>query len=274
MTYRTLLLQMFEDPNLDHRLATAVALAARFQAHLVGLTVAPPPVMPFGYGEAAAYVGPEIFEAQREASHAIAERLQAAFDKALEGTGLSSVWRDEEGDAAVLYARAAATADLVITGQEAGDVLDAMVPNVTEHLVTEAGGPVLMLPPAAADAAFGKRVLVGWNGAKEAKRAVVDALPFLKAADTVWLATVGDPEAVRLDRAVRLLGRHDVAAKELVLEDKGQEAGAILLEQAQAKDADLLVMGAYSRSRLREMILGGATRHVLHNAKLPVLFSG
>lgn len=278
MTYRTLLLQMFEDPNLDHRLATAVALAKRFQAHLVGLTVAPPPVMPFGYGEAAAYVGPEIFEAQREANHAIAERLQAAFDRALEGTGLSSIWRDEEGDQATLYARAAATVDLVITGQEAGDMLDAMIPNVTEYLVTEAGGPVLMLPPGAvsgtADDVLGKRVMLAWNGSKEAKRALVDALPFLKAADTVWLATVGDAEAVRLDRAKRLLGRHDVEAKELVLEDQGQEAGALLLEQAQANDADLLVMGAYGRSRLREMILGGATRHVLHHATMPVLFSG
>ena len=274
MTYRTLLLQMFEDPNLDHRLTTAVALARRFQAHLVGLSVAPPPVMPFGYGEAAAYVGPEIFEAQREANHATAERLQAAFDRALEGTGVSSIWRDEEGDQATLYARAAATVDLVVTGQEAGDMLDAMLPSVTEYLVTEAGGPVLMLPPGAVDGEFGKRVMLGWNGSKEAKRALIDALPFLKAADTVWLATVGDAEAVRLDRAKRMLGRHDVEAKELVLEDKGQEPGALLLEQAQANDADLLVMGAYGRSRLREMILGGATRHVLHNAKLPVLFSG
>lgn len=273
MTYRTMLLQMFEDPNLDHRLAVAAALAERFQAHLVGLNVSPPPVMPFGYGEAAAYVGPEVFEAQREAAHAIAERLHEAFDKALEGTQLSSIWRDEEGDQSTLYTRAAATVDLVITGQVHGDMLDAMVPNVSESLVTEAGGPVLMLPAGAVDGAFGKRVIVGWNGKKEAKRALTDALPFLKSADTVWLVTAGDPEEVRLDRAMRMLGRHDVEAKELVLDDKGQEPGALLLEQAQANDADLLVMGAYGHSRLREMILGGATRHVLHNATLPVLFS-
>ena len=273
MTYRTMLLQMFEDPNLDHRLQAAVALAQRFQAHLVGLTVAPPPVMPFGYGEAAAYVGPEVFEAQREAAHAVAERLHAAFDRAVAGTGLSSIWRDEEGDQGMLYARAAATVDLVITGQVPGDMLDAMVPDVTEHLVTDSGGPVLMLPARAVDGAFGKRVLVGWNGKKEAKRALTDALPFLRSADAVWLMTIGDAEEVRLDRAVRLLGRHDVLAKELVIEDQGQEPGALLLEQAQSHDADLLVMGAYGHSRLREMILGGATRHVLHNATLPVLFS-
>lgn len=273
MTYRTMLLQMFEDANLDHRLATATALAERFQAHLVGLNVSPPPIMPFGYGEAAAYVGPEVFEAQREAAHAVAERLHEAFDKAIEGTGLSSIWRDEEGDPAMLYARAAATVDLVITGQVPGDMLDAMVPDVTEHLVTDSGGPVLMLPAGAVDGAIGQRVMLGWNGKKEAKRALTDALPFLKSADTVWLVTIGDAEEVRLDRAVRMLGRHDVAAEELVLEDKGQEPGALLLAEAQANDADLLVMGAYSHSRLREMILGGATRHVLHNATLPVLFS-
>jgi len=274
MTYRTMLLQMFEDPNLDRRLATAVALATRFQAHLVGLVVSPPPVMPFGYGEAAAYVGPEIFEAQREANHAVAERLHEAFDRAVAGTGLSSVWRDEEGDLSMLYGVAATTVDLVITGEEAGDALDAVVPNIAEHLVTAAGGPVLMLPPGGVDGEIGKRVMLAWNGSKEAKRALVDALPFLRSADTVWAATIGDPEDVRMDRVLRMLNRHDVAAKELVLEDKGQEPGALLLEQAQAHDADLLVMGAYGHSRLREMILGGATRHVLHNATLPVLFSG
>lgn len=273
MTYRTMLLQMFEDPNLQHRLSTAVALARRFQAHLVGLNVSPPPVMPFGYGEAAAYVGPEVFEAQREAAHAIAERLHAAFDGALEEAGLSSIWRDEEGDPSTLYARAAATVDLVITGQVPGDAFDAMVPNVTEHLVTEAGGPVLMLPAGAVAADFGKRVVLGWNGRREAKRALIDALPFLKSAESVWVLTVGDAEEVRLDRALRMLGRHDVAAKQLVLDGKGQEPGALLLEQAQSHNADLLVMGAYGHSRLREMILGGATRHMLHNATLPVLFS-
>lgn len=274
MTYRSILVQMFEDQGVERRLAAAVALAQRFQAHLVGLSVSPSPVMPFGYGEAAAYVGPEIFEAQREANHAIAERLHAAFNDAVAETGLSSIWRDEEGDPPSLYARAAHTVDLVVSGQQPGDALDAVAPNVTEYLVTEAGGPVLMLPPALAGEVAAKKVVVGWNGSKEAKRALVDALPFLKAAETVWLATVGDPETVRLDRAKRMLGRHDVQVQELVLEDSGQEPGALILERAQGLDADLIVMGAYGRSRLRELILGGATRHVLQNATMPVLFSG
>lgn len=274
MTYRTILVQMFEDEGLDGRLAAAVALANRFEAHLVGLTVAPPPVMPFGYGEAAAYVGPEIFEAQREANHAIAERLHAAFNAALADTGLSSVWRDEEGDPPTLFARAAHTVDLVVSGQQAGDALDAVAPNVTEYLVAEAGGPVLMLPASSPAEIRASKVVVAWNGSKEAKRALVDALPFLKAAETVWLATVGDREEVRYDRVKRMLGRHDIAVQELVLEDSGQEAGAVILERAQGLDADLMVMGAYGHSRLRELILGGATRHVLQNATMPVLFSG
>lgn len=274
MTYRTILLQMFEDPNLDQRLAAAVGLAERFHAHLVGLTVAPSPVMPFGYGEAAAYVGPEIFEAQREANHAIAERLHAAFDKALAATSLSSIWRDEEGDPPSLYSRAAHTVDLVVTGQEVGDALDAIAPNVTEYLVTEAGGPVLMLPASGLGEIKASKVVVGWNGSKESRRAVADAMPFLKAAETVWLATVGDPEAVSYDRAKRMLGRHDITVEDLVIEDSGQEAGAVILERAQSLDANLLVMGAYGHSRLRELILGGATRHVLHNATMPVVFSG
>lgn len=274
MTYRTILLQMFEDDALDRRLTATADLAQRFEAHLAGLNVAPPPVMPFGYGEAAAYVGPEIFEAQREANHAVAERLHAAFTKITTERGLAASWHDEEGDYVTVFGRAAHTSDLVVTGQVPGDMLDALAPQLTEYLVTDAGGPVLMLPGGVDGGGFGKRVIIGWNGSKEAKRALLGALPFLRGADTVWLMTVGDGEAVRLDNAKAMLARHDIHATSVVLEDAGQEAGALLLEQAQSRDADLLVMGAYGHSRLRELILGGATRHVLQTASVPVLFGG
>lgn len=274
MSYRTILLQMFEDEALPGRLAAAVDLARQFQSHLIGLVVAPPPVMPFGYGEAAAYVGPEIFEAQRKANDTIAKRLADAFEKATAGQGLATTWRREDGDYVTAFAKAAHTADLVLTGQVPGDALDALAPQLTEYLVTEAGGPVLMLPVSGARDTMGQRVIVGWNGSKEAKRAVLGGLAFLQAASQVWLVTVGDPEAVRLEAARAMLERHAVRAEPVVLDDTGQEAGEILLEQMQSRGADLLVMGAYGHSRLREFFLGGATRHVLQATTVPILFGG
>lgn len=274
MTYRTILLQMFEDDALTRRLAASVDLARQFQGHLTGLVVAPPPVMPFGYGEAAAYVGPEIFEAQRKASEAVAQRLEAAFNEATSGQGIAADWRSMDGDYVTSFGKAAHTADLVITGQIPGDALDALAPQVTEFLITEAGGPVMMLPTTGAGSSIGQRIILGWNGSKEAKRAVLGSLPFLRGAAQVWLVTVGDSEAVRLDAARTMLERHDIRVEPVVIDGNGQEAGAILLEQAQNRDADLVVMGAYGHSRLRELFLGGATRHVLQTSAVPILFGG
>lgn len=274
MSYRTILLQMFEDEALAGRLAAAVGLAHRLHGHLVGLNVAPALAMPFGYGEAAAYVGPEIFEAQRKANEEVARRLEAAFHQATADRGIAASWRNEDGDFLGSFARAAHTADLVVTGQMQGDVLDALAPQLTEYLITEAGGPVLMLPSNGAGDTLGQHVVIGWNGTKEAKRALVASIPFLRDAARVRLLTVGDPEAVRLDAARAMLQRHDIEAEPVIIADDGQEPGAILLEQVQSQGADLLVMGAYGHSRLREMILGGATRHVLQAATVPVLFDG
>lgn len=274
MSYRTILLQMFEDDALTGRLTAAVAIARQFESHLTGLNVAPPPVMPFGYGEAAAYVGPEIFEAQRKANETVAKRLETAFGKATADHGITSSWRSAEGDYVTAFGKAAHTADLVLTGQIPGDALDALAPQLTEFLITESGGPVLMLPASGAGGSVGQRVILGWNGSKEAKRALLGSLPFLRDAAQVWLVTVGDPEAVRLEAARTMLERHDVRVEPVVIEGTGQEAGAILLEQAQSRDADLLVMGAYGHSRLRELFLGGATRHVLQATTVPILFGG
>lgn len=274
MGYRTILLQMFEDEALPRRLTSAVDLARHFESHLIGLNVAPPPVMPFGYGEAAAYVGPEIFEAQRRANATIAERLEATFARATADLGIPATWHSLDGDYVTVFAKAAHTADLVVTGQMPSDALDALAPQLTEYLVTEAGGPVLMLPASRAGEGMGQRIVLGWNGSKEAKRAILGSLAFLKGAAEVWLVTVGDPEAVRLEAARAMLQRHGVEAEPVILEDTGEEAGAILLDQVRSRDADLLVMGAYGHSRLRELFLGGATRHVLQETKVPILFGG
>ena len=138
--------------------------------------------------------------------------------------------------------------------------------------MTAAGAPVLMVPPGVSGV-IGRTVLVAWNGKREAARAAHDALPFLQGAERVELCAIGEGAGAGLDDAAGMLRRHGVPVQAERLAGGDLHAGEMLLAQAVAHRADLLVMGAYGHSRLRELVIGGATRHVLHHATLPVLFS-
>ncbi len=272
MTYRTILIQLADDPGNEARLAAACGLARRFGARLVALHVTPPPIVPVGFGEGAAYVGPEIIEAQREAARLVTERLEATFRRVCEPAS-GAVWRHVEGDPGEELARHARIADLTIGPRVVERGLDALALQPIEQAALGAGGPVLAVP---ADRAFtpelGRCVLLGWNGRKEAARALKDALPFLQTARSVEVVTIGEEGADSLDGAVALLERHGVAATGRRLQGSG-DAGADLLARAAEIEADLLVMGIYSHARLRQLVLGGTTRHVLQHASGATLFS-
>lgn len=269
MSYKTVVLHLVEEAHAASRTALARRLAERFGARLIGLHVTPPPIVPVGYGEGAAYVGPEIIEAQREAGDELAASLEKVFTKA---AGSGAVWRRVEGEPGSRLARAGRAADLVIAPQAESSALDFLARHAVEEAALGAGVPVLMVPSGEAPAEAGTRVVCGWNGAREAARALHDALPFLAGAEEVVLVTLGEVDGTPPEEAREMLARHGIEARVETRKDAG-DAGAGLLEAAAAHRADLLVMGAYGHSRLREMVLGGATRHVLAAARLPVLLS-
>jgi nucleotide-binding universal stress UspA family protein len=272
MAYRTILLELLDDPQNDPRIECGRKLAARFEAELVGIHVSPPPFIPVGFGEGAAYVGPEIFEAQREANRLVRERVEAAFRRLCDPARMAVRDVYEEGDPADVMAETARGADLTVVAQPASSGIDALGPQPIHHIILSSGGPVLMLPRDGLGDTVGQRVVVAWNGSREAARAVKDALPFLTAAETVLVIAAGEDAATSLDAVSSLLKRHGVPVTVKQIEP-GHGAGATLLGVAQAERADLLVMGAYGHSRLREIVLGGATREVLRDAHLPVLLS-
>jgi nucleotide-binding universal stress UspA family protein len=117
---------------------------------------------------------------------------------------------------------------------------------------------------------------VAWNGSREAARAVADALPLLAAAERVSILMVRpEPDGMGAPPGADVthhLGRHGVKVEPVRIDDAG-DVGALLLARCAAAGADVLVMGAYGHSRLRELVLGGATRTVLHETTLPVLLS-
>jgi nucleotide-binding universal stress UspA family protein len=144
-----------------------------------------------------------------------------------------------------------------------------------ERVVLESGRPVLLIPNSGIVSMPPQRVTVAWNGRREATRAVFDAIPLLRLAqsvDIVWVdpEEEGDIPAAEISVA---LARHGITCQASKAESVGGDAGEALLRQTKAFGADLLVMGCYGHSRLREFVLGGASRYVLRHMSLPILMS-
>ena len=143
-----------------------------------------------------------------------------------------------------------------------------------ESALFESGRPALIAPPTA-PRSLGSNVLVAWNCSTEQARTMADAMPFLRLAERVTIvtvegATVAGPSGEQMARALKANG---IAAEPITLKSRKGGAGETLLNKADELGCDLIVKGAYTQSRLRQMIFGGTTRHILANAKLPVLMA-
>lgn len=147
---------------------------------------------------------------------------------------------------------------------------------VAEALVFGSGRPVLLYPTSAKERTFGT-IVVAWDGSRGAARAVHDSLPFLRQAVSVQLVSVTGEKALSasagLDGLAIHLDRHGIDASAHQVPAGGKDAGSVLLQHAEAAGADLLVMGAYGRSRVREFILGGATATILTSTQIPTLLA-
>ena len=168
------------------------------------------------------------------------------------------------------------SADLVVVGR--GDNDDPFGPKGLASLIFNSGRPFLVIPPGIDPGRQGRRMTIGWNGSREAARAVHDALPLLARAEAVELVIVaeGKPAASEAGygETVRShLARHGVAASvKVVSNDLARGVDGILLASALEHRSDLLVMGAFGRSRLREL-MGGVTASILHNTTVALLLS-
>jgi nucleotide-binding universal stress UspA family protein len=144
-----------------------------------------------------------------------------------------------------------------------------------ESALFESGRPIVLAPPSP-PLQIGTHVLIAWNCSTEQARATAFAMPFLRQAERVTVLTVVGGTGVpgpSADQAIRYLQRNGIAAAPLSVELSGRSTGQVILAAAESLGCDLLVKGAYTQSRLRQMIFGGATKHVLANAALPVLLA-
>lgn len=283
MSYKTVLVHLNDERRAPGLIAAGVATARGNNAHIVGLSVLPPTIIVPGMdGDPGA-----VIDEHRVSYREQMKRMREAFERATGGiAALSAEWREVDaeeqnpfGVASSVIVAQARCADLVIASQANPEWSLSSQLDVAEALAMESGRPVLMLPRTATSAPLGERIVVAWNGRREAARAAFDALPFLKAAKAVrviWAnpedepQTAGDVPGADL---CTVLARHGVKCEATRHGQPGAGAGAALLSAVDAFEGDMLVMGCYGHSRLREMVLGGATRHVMAHARVPVLLA-
>ena len=276
MAFKSILTITTNPEQTAHQLDLAVDLARREDAHLDVLCIGVDQTQTgYYYAGATAILTQEAYNQAKEdvgrTEAAVRERLNAedirwSVDTAIAQVGALS------GPVAML----ARFSDLVLLGKPYGDGRGYADEAILEAALFEGGAPVLVLPSAAKDAAFGKRVVLAWNQSNESLRAARAALPILKAATSVNI-TIIDPPAHGPERSdpggmlSQLLARHGVQAEVSVLAKTLPKASEVLSRHAHDVNADLIVMGAYGHSRFREAILGGTTRNMLEGTDLPVL---
>ena len=262
---------------------TALTLGSLFGARVEGLFARPRPedaIAFVGEGMSSAVVG-EIVEAAAKETKDRADKAGSAFSAACRGHGYAlgeaggtgaAAWSEVEGMTDVVVAERGRLADLIVLGHPGGEEPDRTSVAV-EGALFESGTPVFHAGPSAADEPSAT-IVVAWDGSARAAAAVRAALPFLERAESVIGLSIGDADEIVPPPAalVDYLALHDTAATATSMKDDGP-AGQMIVEGAASEGATLLVMGAYGHSRLREMVLGGATRSVLDKAGLPVLMA-
>jgi nucleotide-binding universal stress UspA family protein len=277
MSYRNILVHIDSSPRAKARLAFALQLAEAHDAHLTGLFVAPSAYI--------SAIGPypasgEVYYAINELIERDARAAQALFETHTAHYRAKTEWRQQIGlpvEAMCLHAR---YHDLVIIGQRDPDAsADGLAPDFQPGVVMGCGRPVLVHPYIGDFPQIDRHALVAWNASRESTRAVTDALPLLRRAAKVTVLTI-NPEVS--DRAhgeqpgadiAQYLARHDVKVEVARDSAFSRDVGEVLLSAIADRHADVMVMGLYGHSRLRELVMGGASRTTLAAMTVPVLMS-
>jgi nucleotide-binding universal stress UspA family protein len=280
MSYKTILVHVDNSSHVNVRIEIAATLAARHDAHLVGLALAEVPEIyfdPLMLTPVDPALEPLMQVPRQRAAEALAN-FEARARQIHVGSTESRLEENESVQGVILQAR---YCDLVVLGQHDPDDTESSTPaDFQQGVILACGVPVLMVPYACAVRRTGTRALLSWNASQQAVRAAHYALPLLQRAAQVDVA-VFDPDQLPSDyRAVpdkqvlAWLGRHRVSAKVLRQATASDvDIGNALLSLASDQNSDLLVMGAYGHSRFREILLGGVTRQILKSMTLPVLMA-
>lgn len=278
MAFKEILVTLETGAALERRLLQAADLALAHEAHLIGLSVVEPLNLA-GYFAPEFQAIVELEERHRQAAEAAARKSEATFQSVCSRLGLSGEWRLGYGEIGGVATEHARYADLTITGQVNPESPPpgggAAVP---ERLALASGRPVLVVPYVGRYESIGSHVLVAWNRTREAVRAVHDAIPVLQKAERVTVLSIDPEQSESLpslpgsDIGLHL-ARHGITVETSCTVARDIAVGSAILSRAADLGADLIVMGCYGHARLRELVLGGASREILGHMTVPVLMS-
>ncbi len=285
MTMKTILVPLEDSATAPAALAVAWMAAKRFGSTIEALYVrrALPGVVVADIGGYAAAT-PDLMQSFEQEDQQRATQVRAKFDEFLAAHGVKlgdparadtpgATWTEDNqpGDQAIgMYAR---LFDTTVVGRPvAGHSAPAM--STLEAVLFESGRPILIAPPKP-PASLGETIVINWNGSSETARTMALALPFLAKASRIVVVsvegvTVPGPGAAAV---ARYLKHNGIAAQLRELPADSRGGGATVLAEAKSLGADLLIKGAYTHSRLRQMIFGGATSHILAEAEIPVFMA-
>jgi nucleotide-binding universal stress UspA family protein len=283
---KSILIPIEESPSLDAQLESAALLAGIFNAHIDG--TAPSWVMGLAPFDGALDTIPTIGETGAFSAEAQQARIDAAersFRAFIERRGIAwetptaptdhvtASWLPPSGSGDRMTAEIARLYDVTVLGRRIEKSLTPRA-ELLEAVLFESGRPILVTPPET-PTRLGEVVVIAWNGSTESARLIAFAKPLLARARRVVVLTieggmVSGPSAGDVERALR---RDGLAVEAIVMRPNGKSTGEAVLKGAADLGADLLLKGAYTHSRLRQLIFGGVTRHILQEATIPVLMS-
>ena len=287
MGYRSILVPLEESNSLDSVLTLTLMIARQFQSHIEGFCIRPSlaGAIAVGFeGGVAALAGTEEqFEIEQGTR---SERLKEQFDKFIkennlknsqpnENNELTVSWNENEASGIGLFGQRGRVFDLIVVGRPTPGALTPAM-NTLETVLFESGRPVLIAPPTITLKII-NHIAIAWNGSTETARTIAFAMPLIKNAKHISIlniegAMVPGPTAVEVANS---LTRQDITVDIINREGKRSpsDAGALMLNETENIGANLLIKGGYTQSRLRQMIFGGATNHILNEAKMPVLMA-
>jgi nucleotide-binding universal stress UspA family protein len=277
---KTILVPTLNTAAMKSALETAVLLAERIGAYVEGIPLwfgAPE----FVVAELATGFSMEVYRARREEETAGARKLFETFMQQHNVPATRTTadrpsygWFDAVSPGESLVGSHGRTFDVIVMGRpdaETGGPYNRAV----ESALFESGRPVL-LSPSLAPRQIATNIMIHWNGSTEQARANAFAMPLLQQARRVMVLTVlggQDVPGPSADHVRKQLRYNGIAAEPVSIELEGRSTGEAVLAAAEAQSADLLIKGAFTRNRLRQMIFGGATSHIMQNAQLPVLMA-
>ncbi|MBL8805479.1 MAG: universal stress protein [Rhodospirillales bacterium] len=274
MSYKVLLAPMAGAPSDLRTLAAAAAVVRRFGGHVEALHAAGDPrdSIPFvGEGASGALVEQIVTAAEKDLKRR-AETARTNYQEWMKGANVDATLVEPIGSEEDAIARHGRFADLIVLPRPADD--EAIASTVAfETALLETGRPVLIAPPAG-DMDFTRPVAFAWNGSREAARALGAGLPFMKGAPRVVCIVAGKNVAEDDTKPLEAyMARHGIKIELARADVPTIQAGPHVLAEARKAGCGLLVMGAYTHSRLRQLVFGGVTRFMLQNADLPVLMA-